>query len=97
MNGLANNLKSLDLLYHEFNSGNNKHIFYRSFSDEIDNLMDETKIKYVGVDSFAYLASQQINRLGGEEFEKIIDYQLLASEDILILGCSLYELWIGKK
>lgn len=56
-----------------------------------------TKIKHVGVDSFVYLASQQIDKLNDEEFKKIIDYQLQASEDVSILGCSLHGLWIGKK
>lgn len=59
MNGLVNNLKSLELLYHEFDSGNHEHIFYRLFLDEIDSLVSDaksTKIKHISIDCFAYLA-----------------------------------------
>ena len=59
MNELINNLKSLELLYREFASGNHEHIFYRSFPDEIDSLVRKaklTKIKHISIDCFVYLA-----------------------------------------
>ncbi|MGN1181593.1 MAG: methyltransferase domain-containing protein, partial [Faecalibacillus sp.] len=100
MNGLANHLKNIDLLYKEFDNGCHEKIFYRMSYNEMNELMKEKHIKCiknVGVDHFSYLASEQINELSEEEFQCFMNYQYLAMEDPTILSCSLHGLWIGKK
>lgn len=100
MNGLANHLKDLDLLYQEWNSGNHESIFYRMTSCEMDDLMKDkniTCIKNIGVDHFAYLASEQINMLNQNDFQRFMNYQYQAMDDPSIRSCALHGLWIGQK
>lgn len=100
MNGLANHLKELDLLYQEFDTGKHEQIFYRMTSAEMDELMKDRHvkcIKNVGVDHFSYLCSEQINTLNQEQFNRFMQYQYLALEDASLLSCSLHALWIGQK
>ncbi len=99
-NGLINNLKPLDLLYSEFNSGNNEDIFYRTTAAEVNAIcqtFDLECLHNIGVDHLAFLASERIDAMSDAEYERFIEYQLKATKDPGISGVSLHGLWIGRK
>lgn len=99
-NGLANNLKPLDLLYREFDSGVHEGVFYRTTPSEIDKMCDHYKLEcmyHVGVDHLSYLSSERVDALEKTEYARLVEWQLKAAEDRTILGTSLHGLWIGRK
>ena len=99
-NGMVNNLKSMELLYQEYESGNHENIFFRTTAEEIDALCAEQGLERlcnIGVDHLAYLASETVDAMDEEEYQKLLDYQLKASAEPNIAGMSLHGLWIGRK
>lgn len=98
-NGLTNNLKSMDLLYKEFETRNHEDVFYREVPGEIDNLCAEegiSRICNIGVDHVAFLASDRIDAMQDEEFRRLLCYQLKATEEAGLTAMSLHGLWIGR-
>lgn len=99
-NGMINNLKSMEQLYREFESGNNEDIFYRTTAEEIESLCGGQGLECIyniGVDHLAFLSSEKIDAMNEQEYQKILEYQLKASAERNIAGTSLHGLWIGKK
>lgn len=99
-NGMINNLKSMELLYHEYESGNNEDIFYRTTGEEIYRLCKQQELQClynVGVDHLSFLASEKIDAMDDAEYQKLLKYQLEASSQPEIAGVSLHGLWIGRK
>ncbi len=99
-NGMINNLKSMELLYQEYESGNHEDIFYRTTAEKIDLLCEQQgleRICNIGVDHLAYLSSEKIDAMDDEQFKKLLEYQLKASTEENIAGASLHGLWIGRK
>lgn len=99
-NGMINNLKSMEQLYREFESGNNEDIFYRTTAEEIESLCGGQGLECIdniGVDHLAFLSSEKIDAMNEQEYQKILEYQLKASAERNIVGTSLHGLWIGKK
>ena len=99
-NGMINNLKSMDLLYREFDSGNHEDIFYRTTPENVDRMCQDlnlTCLHNVGVDHLAFLSSERIDAMSDEEYARLLDYQMKASQEPNIAGASLHGLWIGQK
>ena len=99
-NGMINNLKSMELLYHEYESGNSEDIFYRTTGEEIYRLCKQQELQClynVGVDHLSFLASEKIDAMDDAEYQKLLKYQLEASSQPEIAGVSLHGLWIGRK
>ena len=99
-NGMVNNLKSMEMLYQEYDSRNHEGIFYRSSPAEMQSLCEQEDLKCVynvGIDHFVYLNSEKIDSMSEKEYKKLLEYQYLASKDSQIAGTSLHGLWIGKK
>lgn len=99
-NGMINNLKSMDLLYREFDSGNHENIFYRTTAEEINEMcraLNLTCLHNIGVDHLAFLSSERIDAMNDEEYARLLDYQLKATQEPNIAGASLHGLWIGQK
>lgn len=99
-NGMVNNLKSMEMLYQEYGSGNHEGIFYRSSPAEMQSLCEQEDLKCiynVGIDHFVYLDSEKIDSMSEKEYKKLLEYQYLASKDSQIAGTSLHGLWIGRK
>lgn len=97
---MINNLKSMEQLYREFESGNNEDIFYRTTAEEIESLCGGQGLECIyniGVDHLAFLSSEKIDAMDEQEYQKILEYQLKASAERNIAGTSLHGLWIGKK
>ena len=99
-NGMINNLKNMDLLCREFDSGNHEDIFFRTTPDAIDadcRTLQLEQLYNVGVDHLAYLSAERIDKMSDEEYAKLLAYQLKASAQRDIAGTSLHGLWIGRK
>lgn len=99
-NGVINNLKPLDLLYSEYDSGNHEDIFYRSTPTEMDAMCQAFRLERlynVGVDHLAFLASERIDSMRDTEYKRLLDYQMKATKESSISGVSLHGLWIGRK
>lgn len=99
-NGMINNLKSMELLCREFDSGNHEDVFFRTTPDVIDadcRSLQLERLYNVGVDHLAYLSAEQVDRMSGEEYATLLEYQLKASAQPDIAGTSLHGLWIGRK
>ena len=99
-NGMINNLKFMDLLYREFDSGNHENIFYRTTAEEINEMcraLNLTCLHNIGVDHLAFLSSERIDAMNDEEYARLLDYQLKATREPNIAGASLHGLWIGRK
>lgn len=97
---MINNLKSMDLLYREFDSGNHEDIFYRTTPEDVDRMCQDlnlTCLHNVGVDHLAFLSSERIDAMSDEEYTHLLDYQIKASQEPNIAGASLHGLWIGRK
>lgn len=99
-NGLINNLKSMELLYREYESGNHEDIFFRTTPDEVDNMCTEQQLACmynIGVDHLAFLSSERIDAMTEAEYERFLAYQMKASQEPGLAGISLHGLWIGRK
>lgn len=99
-NGMINNLKSMDLLYREFDSGNHEDIFFRTTAKEVDEMcraLNLTGLHNIGVDHLAFLSSERIDTMSDEEYAHLLDYQRKATQEPNIAGASLHGLWIGQK
>ncbi|MGI5857124.1 MAG: helix-turn-helix domain-containing protein [Candidatus Merdivicinus sp.] len=99
-NGVINNLKSLELLYNEFDSGNHEDVFFRTTTSEMDETCQMLHLKClynIGVDHLAFLFSERIDTMSDLEYERLLDYQMKATQDPNIAGVSLHGLWIGTK
>lgn len=99
-NGLINNLKSMDLLYSEYDSRNHEDIFYRTTADEVNELcrnLGLACLHNIGVDHFAFLSSERIDAMNDAEYERFLEYQMKATQEPNITGVSLHGLWIGRK
>lgn len=99
-NGLINNLKSMELLYREYESGNHEDIFFRTTPDEVDNMCTEQQLARmynIGVDHLAFLFSERIDAMTEAEYERFLAYQMKASQEPGLAGISLHGLWIGRK
>lgn len=99
-NGFLNNLKPMELLYREFNSGNNEDVFVRTTPSKINRLCQEANLQCIcniGVDHLAYLSSERMDAMTDEEFQRLLSQQLLACKEPDIAGTSLHGLWIGRK
>lgn len=99
-NGMINNLKSMDLLFREFDSGNHEDIFYRTTADEVNKMCQAlglTCLHNIGVDHLAFLSSERIDAMSDEEYARLLDYQMNATQEANITGVSLHGLWIGRK
>lgn len=98
-NGLINHLKSMELLYSEYDSGNNEDIFFRTTPTEIDDMCSSQQLEClynIGVDHLAYLSSELIDAMNGEEYKRFLEYQIKATHEPTIAGTSLHGLWIGR-
>lgn len=99
-NGLINNLKSMELLYTEYESGNHEDIFHRTTPAEIDCMCQEQHLECiynVGVDHLAFLASERIDAMDELEYARLLEYQMKATMEPNIAGASLHGLWIGRR
>lgn len=99
-NGMINNLKSMEMLYSEYDSGNNENVFVRTTPAEMDAMCQPFHLERlfnVGVDHLAFLASERIDAMDDESFQHLLEYQMLATKDPSIVGASLHGLWIGRK
>lgn len=99
-NGLINNLKSLDLLYREYDTGNHEDVFFRTTATEMNEICQVLHLEClynIGVDHFAFLSSERIDAMNDEEYERLLDYQMKATQEPNINGVSLHGLWIGRK
>ena len=99
-NGMINNLKSMDLLYREFDSGNHEDIFFRTTAEEVNEMcqaLNLTCLHNIGVDHLAFLSSERIDAMSDEEYARLLDYQRKATQEPNIAGASLHGLWIGQK
>lgn len=99
-NGMINNLKSMDLLYREFDSGNHEDIFFRTTAEEVNKMcqaLNLTCLHNIGVDHLAFLSSERIDAMSDEEYAHLLDYQRKAAQEPNIAGVSLHGLWIGQK
>lgn len=99
-NGMINNLKPMDLLYREFDSGNHEDIFFRTTAEEVNAMCQALNLiclRNIGVDHLAFLSSERIDAMSDEEYAHLLDYQLKATQEPNIAGASLHGLWIGRK
>lgn len=99
-NGFINNLKSMDLLYSEYDSRNHEDIFYRTTADEVNEMCRTLNLECVhniGVDHLAFLSSERIDAMSDTEYERFLEYQMKATQEPNIAGVSLHGLWIGRK
>lgn len=99
-NGLINNLKSMDLLYTEYDSRNHEDIFYRTTATEVDEMCKTfglSCLHNVGIDHLAFLSSERIDAMNDAEYERFLEYQMKATQEPNITGVSLHGLWIGRK
>lgn len=99
-NGFINNLKSMDLLYSEFDSRNHEDIFYRATADEVHEMCRTLGLEWlhnIGVDHFAFLSSERIDAMSDTEYERLLEHQMKATQEPNITGVSLHGLWIGRK
>lgn len=99
-NGIINNLKSMDLLYREYDSRNHEDIFYRAAPGEVDELCNDlhlVRLYDIGVDHLAFLSSERIDAMSDTEYARLLEYQMRASQESSIAGVSLHGLWIGRK
>lgn len=99
-NGFINNLKSMDLLYSEFDSRNHEDIFYRATADEVHEMCRTLGLEClhnIGVDHFAFLSSERIDAMSDTEYERLLEHQMKATQEPNITGVSLHGLWIGRK
>lgn len=99
-NGMINNLKSMDLLYREFDSGNHEDIFFRTTAEEVNEMcqtLNLTCLHNIGVDHLAFLSSERVDAMNDEEYAHLLDYQRKATQEPNIAGASLHGLWIGRK
>ena len=97
---LINNLKSMDLLYSEYDSRNHEDIFYRTTADEVNELcrnLGLACLHNIGVDHFAFLSSERVDAMDDAEYERFLEYQMKATQEPNITGVSLHGLWIGRK
>ena len=49
------------------------------------------------MDHLAFLFSERIDTMSDLEYERLLDYQMKATQDPNIAGVSLHGLWIGTK
>lgn len=99
-NGMINNLKSMDLLYREFDSGNHEDIFFRTTAEEVNEMyqaLNLTCLHNIDVDHLAFLSSERVDAMNDEEYAHLLDYQRKATQEPNIAGASLHGLWIGQK
>lgn len=99
-NGLINNLKSMDLLYREFESGVHEDIFFRTTPEEVDSMCREAGLtcRYnIGVDHLAFLAAERIDAMDEREYGCLLEQQRKAAREPGLAGASLHGLWIGGK
>ena len=56
-----------------------------------------TCLHNIGVDHLAFLSSERIDAMSDEEYARLLDYQMKATQEVNITGVSLHGLWIGRK
>lgn len=99
-NGLINNLKSMERLYAEYDSGNHENIFYRTTAAEVNEMCKAAGLSClnnIGVDHLAFLSSERIDAMDDAAYEHFLEYQMKATQEQNIAGASLHGLWIGRK